>query len=323
MPVGNEIWSRTFGGMGDDFITSVQQTSDDGYIVVGITSSYGAGGRDLWMIKTDAQGYKQWDKTFGGSLDDGGLSVRQTRDGGYIATGATGSIGPSGVWLVKTDAQGSELWDKTLDFEGDVAGQMSAGSSVQQASDGGYIVAGDSSKESVLLIKTDAQGNKQWGRIFGGLAIDSKNVNVNTRAQQTSDGGNIIVSYTSSYGAGGIDLWMIKTDATGNEIWSKTFGGIGDDFGTTVQQTSDGGYIMTGHTSSYGAGGMDLWMIKTDATGNEIWSKTFGGVGDDFGTSVQQTSDGGYIMTGYTSSYGAGGMDLWMIKTDANGNVEG
>lgn len=319
---GNEIWSRTFGGMGDDFITSVQQTSDDGYIVVGITSSYGAGGKDLWMIKTDAQGYKQWDKTFGGLLDDGGISVQQTRDGGYIATGATGSIGPSGVWLVKTDPPGSLLWDKTLDIEGDV-GQMSAGSSVQQTSDGGYIVAGDSSKQSVLLIKTDARGNKQWGRIFGGLATDSKNVNANTRARQTSDGGYIIVSYTSSYGAGGMDLWMIKTDATGNEIWSKTFGGVGDDFGTTVQQTSDGGYIMTGHTSSYGAGGMDLWMVKTDALGNESWSKTFGGVGDDFGTSVQQTSDGGYIMTGYTSSYGAGGMDLWMIKTDASGNVEG
>jgi len=318
---GNEIWSRTFGGVGDEFVTSVQQTSDDGYIMVGITSSYGAGGRDLWMIKTDAKGNKQWDKAFGGSWDDGGISVRQTRDGGYIATGATGSYGPSVVWLIKTDARGNKQWDKTLDFEGEVVGQMSTGSSVLQTSDGGYIVAGDSSKESVLLIKTDAQGNKLWDRIFGGLATDGASVNANTRLLQTSDGGYIIDSYNSQNGAGGMDIWLIKTDATGNEIWSKTLGGRGDDFGTTIQQTSDGGYIMTGHTSSYGAGGMDLWLIKTDATGNEIWSKTFGGRGDDFGTTVRQTSDGGYIMTGRTSSYGAGGMDLWLIKTDASGNV--
>jgi hypothetical protein len=154
-------------------------------------------------------------------------------------------------------------WQKTFGRSFD-----DIGATVLQTSDGGYIVAGDSTRESVLLIKTDGRGNKQWDKIFGGFAIDSTNVNAITRVLQTSDGGYIMVSYTSSYGAGGTDLWMIKTDATGNEIWSKTLGGVGDDFGTTIQQTSDSGYIMTGHTSSYGAGGMDLWMIKTDANGN-------------------------------------------------------
>ncbi|MDQ1260881.1 MAG: hypothetical protein QG575_62 [Euryarchaeota archaeon] len=319
---GNVIWSRTFGGKDDEFATCVQRTSDDGYIMIGITSSYGLGGRDLWMVKTDALGNRQWDKTFGGAWDDGGISVRQTRDGGYIATGATGSFGPSSVWLIKTDASGDEEWNKTLDFEGDV-GQMSTGSSVQQTDDGGYIVAGDSSKESVLMVKTDALGNKQWVKIFGGLAVDGANVNANSRVLQTSDGGYIIDSYTSQSGAGRMDLWLIRTDAAGNAIWSKAYGGKGDDFGTTIQQTSDGGYIIAGQTSSHGAGGTDLWLIKIDAAGNEIWSRTYGGKGDDFGTAVQQTTDGGYIMTGRTSSYGAGGMDLWMIKTDANGNVEG
>jgi len=318
---GNEIWSRTFGGKGDEFVTSIQQTSDGGYIMVGITSSYGAGERDLWMIKTDALGNKQWDKTFGGEWDDGGISVRQTKDGGFIATGATGSFGPSVVWLIKTDALGNELWNETIASEEDV-GQMSTGSSVQQTDDGGYIVAGDSSKENILLIKTDSQGHKQWEKIFGGLSVDGTSVNANSRVLQTSDGGYIIDSYTSQNGFGGMNLWLIRTDAAGNEIWSKTFGGKGDDFGTAIQQTSDGGYIITGHTSSYGAGGTDLWMIKTNSAGNEIWSKTFGGKGDDFGTAVQQTSDGSYIMTGRTSSYGMGVMDLWMIKTDANGNIE-
>ena len=318
---GDEIRSQAFGGKSDDFATSIQKTTDGGYIIVGLTSSIGAGERDLWLIKTDASGNEQWDKTFGGSWDDGGISVQQTADGGYIATGATGSMGPSTIWLVKTDGQGNKEWDETLASEEDV-GQISIGSSVLQTSDGGYIVAGDSSKGCILLIKTDAQGSKQWEKIFGGLAVDGTNFNANSRVLQTSDDGYIIESYTSSEGAGGMDLWLIRTDAAGNEIWSKTFGGKGDDFGTAIQQTYDGGYIITGHTSSYGAGGMDLWMIKTDAAGNEIWSKTFGGKGDDFGTSVQQTSDGSYIMTGRTSSYGVGGMDLWLIKTDANGSIE-
>jgi len=264
---GNEIWSRTFGGNGDEFVTSIQQTSDGGYIMVGITSSYGAGERDLWMIKTDALGKKHWDKTFGGEWDDGGISVRQTKDGGFIATGATGSFGPSVVWLIKTDALGNELWNETIASEEDV-GQMSTGSSVQQTDDGGYIVAGDSSKENILLIKTDSQGHKQWEKIFGGLSVDGTSVNANSRVLQTSDGGYIIDSYTSQNGFGGMNLWLIRTDAAGNEIWSKTFGGKGDDFGTAVQQTSDGSYIMTGRTSSYGMGVMDLWMIKTDANGN-------------------------------------------------------
>jgi hypothetical protein len=220
---GNEIWSRTFGGKGDEFVTSIQQTSDDGYIMVGITSSYGAGERDLWMIKTDALGNKQWDKTFGGEWDDGGISVRQTKDGGFIATGATGSFGPSVVWLIKADALGNELWNETIASEEDV-GQMSTGSSVQQTDDGGYIVAGDSSKENILLIKTDSQGHKQWEKIFGGLSVDGTSVNANSRVLQTSDGGYIIDSYTSQNGFGGMNLWLIRTDAAGNEIWRRLSG---------------------------------------------------------------------------------------------------
>lgn len=120
-----------------------------------------------------------------------------------------------------------------------------------------------------------------------------------------------------------MDLWLIKTDSAGNVIWSRTYGGEGDDYGTAVQQTADGGYIIAGHTSSSGDSGADLWLFKTDSSGNVIWSRTFGGREGDYGTAVQQTADGGYIVTGRTSSSGAGGVDMWLIRTDGNGNVEG
>jgi hypothetical protein len=130
-----------------------------------------------------------------------------------------------------------------------------------------------------------------------------------------------MAGWTSSFGAGSWDIFLIKTDANGNIQWAKTYGGTYSDWALSVQQTSDGGYIVAGGTNTFGAGGSDIFLIKTDANGNRIWAKTYGGTGDDWARSVQQTSDGGYIVAGRTSSFGAGGSDIFLIKTDANGNI--
>jgi len=167
------------------------------------------------------------------------------------------------------------------------------GYSVQQTSDGGYIVAGYSGSFPVFgiyLLKTNASGDTLWTRTYGGLSWDQGN-----SVQQTSDGGYIVAGYTHSFGHanGWADVWLIKTNASGDTLWTRTYGGTNGDQGYSVQQTSDGGYIIAGWTNSFGAGGYDVYLIKANASGDTLWTKTYGGTNDDYGNSVQQTSDGG------------------------------
>ena len=312
---GNKEWSRAFGGLKFDGGNSVQQTNDSGYIITGVTWSYTAGYNDVWLIKTDSKGNMEWSKRFGGQEMDAGLEVQQTTDRGFIIIGSTDSYGAGkgDVWLIKTDLEGNMEWNKT--FGGS---EYDGGYSVQQTTDEGYILIGTTDsygagESDVLLIKTDSNGSAEWSKIFGGAEMD-----VGHSGQQTTDGGYIIAGWTYSYGAGNSDVWLIKTDSKGNMEWSETFGSLDSDIGLEVQQTTDNGYIIIGGTSSYGAGSHDVWLIKTDSKGNEEWNKTFGGSRLDSGNSVEQTNEGGYIITGgrYPPDdlYGEKGKDVWLIK---------
>jgi ribosomal protein S11 len=301
-------------GIDNDFASSVQQTSDGGYIVAGFTDSFGS--RYIFLIKTDANGNIIWAKTYVGTYE-AAYSVQQTSDGGYIVAGTTWPFGGvSDIFIIKTDANGNIIWAKTYGGT-----SYDYASSVQQTSDGGYIVAGATTSFGagswdIFLIKTDANGNIIWAKTYGGTYSDFA-----FSVQQTSDGGYIVVGYTYSFSAGySNDIFFIKTDANGNIISAKTYGGTGWDEASSVRQTSDGEYIVAGLTNSFGAGSDDIFLIKTDAYGNIIWAKTYGGTDNDVASSVQQTSDGGYIVAGRTYSFGAG-YDIFLIKTDANGDI--
>jgi len=308
--VGNEEWRKTFGGINKDIGNSVQQTTDGGYIISG-TTFVNSSNPDLWLIKTDSNGEEEWNKTFGGNRGEYGGSVQQTSDGGYIFIGSFFTVGKNqDIWLIKTDSNGEEEWNKIFGQEGN----FEMGYSVQETSDGGFILLGEDfdTKSMGYLIKTDSQGIEEWSNnkydsVFG------------TYVQQTTDGGYIFTGFTTSGSYSYILL--IKTDSNGNEEWNQTYGGGGGDGGNSVQQTTDGGYIITGWTGSFGKGSTDVWLIKTNSQGTEEWNKTLGGSSQDDGSSIQQTSDGGFVIIGKTESFGSGDYDIWLIKTDSQGNT--
>lgn len=318
--LGNQEWNNTFGGNSDEEAYSVMQTSDGGYILCGYSKSFGAGVNDVILIKTNSAGTLEWQKFFGGSSDEEGYSVIQTPDKGYIIGCATTSFGAGSRdgWLIKTDSLGNDQWKKTY------GGMSSDGiRCVRRTLDGGYILTGwtfstgASSVGSLWLLKVNSQGIEEWNKMFTGSNADR-----GYYVQQTTDSGYIVTGYTSSYGAGLDDMLLIKTDPLGNAEWKKYFGGTGRDYGNEVQITSDGGFIVAGYTLSSGAGGDDIWLVKTDGAGILQWSKTYGGTASEKGYSVKQTSDGGYVITGHTLSYGAGVHDVWLIKTVSSVPVE-
>ncbi len=351
------LWTRTYGDRSEDKSFSVQQTHDEGYIIAGYKTSMVGGLYDVYLIKTDENGDTLWTKTFGGDRDDMGFSVQQTSDCGYIVVGSTKSFGPCfcSVYLLKTNEDGDTLWTKTYGW----TNANNTGYSVQQTTDGGYIIAG-STVNHMLLIKTDGNGDAQWIReygtttISGGFSVqqtsdsgyivggfysfgsydfyivktDSIGDTLWTRlcgepeydrcysVQETADGGYIVAGGINMlYRRYGADVWLIKMDADGNVVWLHELGGSNDDVGYSVQQTSDGGYIITGRTYSFGAGDWDVYFIKTDEQGDALWTNTCGGVGAEWGHSVKETSDGGYVIAGWTNSFGLGDCDVYLIKT--------
>jgi hypothetical protein len=332
-PSGSRVWSKTFGETGAEWAFSVIQTFDGGYATAGYTTSSGAGKADAWLVKTDSLGNQEWNKTYGGEEFDWASCVIQTRDGGYVLAGSTYTSNEGGYdfWLVKTDPLGNQEWNKTYrgiyqDYAASVIQTIDGGYALAgikgSFNDGGYslavyrdlIILGNA---DAWLIKTDSSGNEMWNETYGGLDDDGAFSIV-----QTVDGGYVLAGNTYSFSAGNnTDIWLIKTDSSGNELWNSPFGGPKDDFGYSVIQISDGGYALAGITNSSGAGYEDVWLIKTDSSGNKLWDKTYGGALDDEAYCVMQTEDGGYALAGSTLCCGAGLWDAWLIKTDSSGNT--
>lgn len=351
---GAREWQKTYGGSSDEEPTAIAVATDGGYIVAGYTRSTNGditnnhGDYDCWVVKLDASGALQWQKTLGGSGSDGAKGVALTPDGGYIVSGwtistdgdVTNNHGASDFWVLKLDANGTLQWQKTL------GGSGSEGAiGVALATDGGYLVGGSTSSQDFdvtnnhgsgdyWVVKLDASGDLLWQRTLGGSSSE-----VASSISATTDGGCIIAGTTQSVDGdvtnnqGGADYWVVKLDTFGSMEWQRTFGGIITDYAQSVASTPDGGGIVAGVSRSQNGntldqiGSNDFWVVKFDIEGNLQWQKALGGSGPDVAYAIANTDDGGYLCVGITYSTDGdvtshnGLADYWVVKLSPNFNT--
>jgi parallel beta-helix repeat protein len=307
---GNQQWAKPYGGSASEGARSVARTYDGGYIVAGYIDPPGPDPADVWIVKIDATGNKQWDLQWGGSNRDMAYSVIQSSDGRYIVAGYTMSFGAGNedAFLLKIDP----VLGTSFVFYGGPNSDVAR--CVVQTCDGGFAIAGytksyGSGSYDFWLIKTDYAGNMLWQKTHGNTGSDMA-----YSIAQTCEGGYILAGDTDYYTAGSCDFWVVKTNSVGNLAWSQKFGGTGFDSASSVVQTCDGGYLVAGETTSFGAVLEDFWVVKTDSSLLEQWRQRYGGSGSDSAYSAVQASDGGYAIAGPTSSYGAGSNDFWLVK---------
>jgi hypothetical protein len=256
---GDTLWTRWYGGDEADYGWFVRQTTDGGYIITGWTKSFGAGKKDIWVLRTDSGGDTLWTRTFGGESDDEGRCVIITSDGNYVVVGKDGTVpGESAVWLLKIDDEGNLMWERKY-------GGNSEGRCVQETADGGLIISG-SSYAGIYLLKTDSAGDSLWSRTY------ARNPEyIGYCVEQTTDRGYIIAGVTSfATFPSRANGWLIKTDSLGDTLWTRKFvlTPDGDNTLSSVHQTADGGYIITGTTGKSSAEkGFEIWLIKTDSLG--------------------------------------------------------
>ncbi|HTA26771.1 MAG TPA: T9SS type A sorting domain-containing protein [Bacteroidia bacterium] len=316
--IGNLQWTKTIGGTVNEFGWSIIQTKDKGYIVTGYTNSFGVGNNDVYVIRLDSIGTLLWTKTIGNNEDDFGRSIIQSKDGGFLIAGTVNNGVSDNAYIIKLDSSGSLLWNKDIGtLDNDLY-------SIVGTKDGGYIVAGYTaefgyypSHENLYIIKFDSNDNAKWSKTSGGTGGYDGAYSI----IQSSDGGYVAAGYTDSYGQGGYDVYVVKFDSLGNYLWNRTIGGTGTDVGYSLVQANDGGFLITGYTNSYGAGGYDVYLIKLTAAGSLLWTKTIGGSGNDYGYSICKSSDRGYLIVGNTTSYGFGAYDIFTIKLDSLENA--
>ena len=350
-------WAKSYGGHQYDVAYSIQQTQDHGYIMAGETWSFGCGNSAAWVLKLDTKGDIQWQKTYGGHHHDVAYSIQQTHDGGYIVAGEADAVVPffGSFWVAKLDESGDIDWQKTyghgwansiqqtseggyivagmnegdtwvikLDTNGNIQWQKTYrgmygdwAHSVKQTSEGGYIVAGVM-KGDAWVIKLNQNGETQWQKAYGSCSLDAI-----FSIEQTQEGGYVMASMGSFSGADRTNFWVVKLNASGEIQWQKAYGGSKHDVAHSIQQTSEGGYVVAGWTESFGEGNLDAWVLKLNPSGGIEWQKTYGGSEHDAVHSIQQTQDGGYIMAGWTQSFGEGNLDAWVLKLNEDGDISG
>jgi len=312
-------WTRAIGGTGTEYAYGCVAT-DDGFIITGYTTSFGAGSKDVYLVKLDFNGKEQWSKTYGGTSWDVGQSVCVTGDGGLLICGFTHSsgAGEEDIYVVSTDRDGQEIWSRTYG-----GARFELGHSIYECADGSIMVGattgtfGPEGNSNAYLLKLDKDGSEIWSGAFGTQGQLGHGFDWCRAMCLTRDGGAVQVGYTDAEDI--MNVYALKADAQGKEVWSKTFGATKFyDFAQAVRPTADGGFIVGGTAKLNGdvtcPYNNQVYLVRLDGNGERLWEKVIGGPRSDWGSALLETGDGDFMVVGHTFSGGAGQSDVLMMK---------
>ncbi|MCS6991369.1 MAG: MopE-related protein [Chitinophagales bacterium] len=352
------VWQKCFGGSKDEESRSMILTSGGGYAFAGFSSSTDGdctsnqGGDDVWVVNVNASNQIIWQRSLGGTKEDWGRYIVMDTDSNFLVCGhsfssnghVTVNRGLQDVWILKLRrSDGTLLWQHSYG-----GSDVDIGYQIQPTADGGYIlvggtvsnnydVSGNHGKADIWLVKLNSNRNIMWQRCFGGTEHEE-----GSSVQITPDGGYVISGFGNSVDGdlnaqyGGYDAWIIRTDAQGNILWQRAFGGSQNDGARDVRPTPDGGYIVTGFTNSNDGlippgtykGNQDIWVWKLNAAGELEWQRLYGGSGEEYSFSIEVLADNsGYLVAGYSSSSDGdltsnkGSLDVWVFQIDLAGNI--
>jgi hypothetical protein len=309
-------WDQNYGGINLDEAYAIAGTPDSGYVLTGFTSSAGAGGNDLLLMRIDRDGNLEWSQTYGGADSDWGFDVELTADSHLIVVGFSSSFSTSPqAYLLKTDLDGTVEWGRVF---GGPAAEYAY--DVALAHDGGFIVVGETYSfgaglSDVYIIKVSDSGILEWTKFYGGSATDWGEAVV-----PTADGGYVITGFTSSFGAGNYDVYLLKIDVDGDSLWAQTYGGSAFDGGRAVVETESGELIVGGVTYRTSVKGNDAYLLGLDSEGTLLWETVVGGGGDEIMNRLFPLQESSLIAVGKTSSEGSGAEDFFLLKLDNFGD---
>lgn len=307
-------WKRTYGGTKADEIQSIIATPDGYYLGVGMTTTKSKGKQDIWLLKINEKGRLVWEKRLGTALMDVAVDVVAMPNGDYVLTGFIQMKRDDKVdMLVKrVDAEGNEIWSKNFGGEAWDVGMSVVATKDNHILVGGHTESTTNGEEDAWIVKISGEGNEIWSKHFGGKGKD-------VLAGLTYDpktGDCFAVGHTESFGNGMADIWVLKVDANGKDIWKKAIGGEKSDMGKDIIITQDGNLAITGFTMSYGKGFSDVWLLKMSSGGSLLWKKEYGTKGTDGANVVLEDENGNFVMAGATTKQLA---DMWVIKVDKTG----